>query len=549
MSRRSKLDDLSPDEYAALIRKLLQSQERVCYVCRKEINLAVNQVDIDHIISLDHGGPDSESNWGLTHRECNRAKGSRDLQLQRYLYRLKEHVEKYTNMPAQSGVLNFTLREALQELVPHRQDVGARLAGDQICLSFNIDRRPVTRQYTVVDDPKSGMRSFFGLVPTVCIHHDQETNPRSIVDLEPLIVEFYEGNPQLQPSLATLDFEEPEGVGQIMVFDGQHKAAAQLYIGNDAILARVFVNADKNRLKQVNFRAHTKLAQIHFPQLIEDRIGHDMYQEEFSKYLAEADLSRKSEGWFFNEQVQPQERSEFRQYFQSFLRYEVLTGDDDENRNRMLDFVETISVRSRRHPLSYDALKKTFLKEFLFLRQAHEPLAETEGYRRLERRNLVRLMNLFAEEALEGGRFDPNLGVYKIEERLAKDPDSVPDMHLRAYRLCRAPAMITWMKEFSMALALLLNVRRRYQAGGWARERPLWAEIQPDDWASIRRMIQAVVSHKIWPTKVWQEVIVAIASTKQVDWQQILLQGRLPGRPEEIFPQLNQNVIFRAALP
>lgn len=548
VQKRSRLDELSQDERTVVLKRLHQVQDRLCYICHKEINLAVHEVDIDHIVSLDQDGLDDESNWGVTHQTCNRSKGGHDLQLQRYLYQLKEHVEKHTAMPPKGGLPNFTLNEALQELVPNRQKVGVRVDGDQIYLSFNIEGQPVTRQYSVVSDPKSGVRSFFGLVPTICIHHDRMTNPRSIVDLEPMIMEFYDGNPQLQPSLAMLDFEEPEGVGEILLFDGQHKAAAQLYIGNDFILTRVFINTDRNRLKQVNFRAHTKLAQIHFPQLIEDRVGHDLFQEEYSRYRAEADLSRKSEASFFSEQLQPQDRSEFRQYFQSYLRYEVLTGDDNGQRNHLLDFVETISARSRKYPLSYDTLKKTFLKEFLFLRQASEPLEATERLRQLERRNLVRLMNLFTAEVLADEKFDPNEGIYKIEDRLTEAPDSIPDPHLRAYRLCRAAAMITWIKEFRMALSLLLNTRQRYQSGSWQQKRPLWADIKLEDWDAIHKMIKAVAGHKIWSVKIGQEVIAAIASTKQSDWQQILLEGRLPGREEAVFPNLDQNFVFRMAM-
>lgn len=546
--KRSKLDDLSQDERTAVIKRLHQTQERLCYVCRREINFAVHEVDIDHIISFDQDGLDDESNWGVTHQACNRSKGGRDLQLQRYLYQLKEHVEKYTAQPAKGGLPNFTLHEALQELVPNRQKVGARLDDNQVFLSFNIDGQPATHQYSLVNDPKSGLHSFFGLVPTVCVHHDRTTNPRSIVDLEPMIIEFYDGNPQLQPSLAMLSFKEPEGVGEILLFDGQHKAAAQLYIGNDSILTRVFINADKSQLKQVNFRAHTKLAQIHFPQLIEDRVGHDLFQEEYGRYLAEVDLEHKSEASFFKEQIQPQERSEYRGYFQSYLRYEVLTGDENGDRNHLLDFVETISARSRKYPLSYDTLKKTFLKEFLSLQQADEPLAQTERFRQLEKRNLVRLMNLFTEQVLADGKFEPTEGIYKIEDRLTEDPDSIRDDHLRAYRLCRSAAMITWIKEFRMAMSLLLNTRLRYQSGTWQQKRPLWAEIRPEDWEAIARMMKAIAQHKIWSTKTGQEVIAAIASTRQADWQQILLQGRLPGREEAMLPKLDQNFIFKVAL-
>ena len=81
--RTSKLDRLSADERGELIARLLAAQNQLCYVDHEVINLQVHEIDIDHIIALARGGPDEESNWGLTHANCNRSKGTRDLQLQR----------------------------------------------------------------------------------------------------------------------------------------------------------------------------------------------------------------------------------------------------------------------------------------------------------------------------------------------------------------------------------------------------------------------------------------------------------------------------------
>ena len=545
MARTSKLDELTKEEREELIKRLAKGQDDLCYVCGKVINPQVHEVDIDHIIAMAQHGPDDESNWGLTHHTCNRAKGARDLQLQRILYRFKADVDKHIAVTNRGG--NFTLHEALEELAPKRQEVGVKVQSDRIVLCWNENGKPVSETYQLMDEPGyPPVQSFVARLPFLCLHHDHETNPRSIVDLEPMIEEFYSGYPQLQPSLATLTVAGPEGKSPILVFDGQHKAAAQLYAGKDRLMTRVFVNYDKKRLKETNYRAHTKLAQVHFPQLINDRVGTDLFCEEFDRFVRESNLAKASEQSFFRD-IPHQHRSEFRQYFQNYLRYEVLTGKAGNEDSQILSFTETVTARSKRYPLSYDAVQRTFLQCFLHLKPTHEPIAETEPFRRLERENLVRLMNIFVAEVLDNGRFDLTLGTFRMEERLANSPETVPDSHLRAYRLCRRSPMIIWTKELVQAMALLLGTRMRYTRGSWSKDRPLWTQILQDDWDCIRKMVRAVRDHKIWAERTNPEVVSAIALTRQKDWEQILLKGKLPGRQEQFMPPLEQNFIFKAS--
>ena len=136
-----------------------------------------------------------------------------------------------------------------------------------------------------------------------------------------------------------------------------------------------------------------------------------------------------------------------------------------------------------------------------------------------------------------------------MEERLANSPESVPDSHLRAYRICRRSAMIIWTKELIQAIALLLGTRTRYSKGSWSKDRPLWAQILQEDWDQIRHMVRVIRDHKIWAERVNPEVVSAIGLTRQKDWEQILLKGRLPGRQEQFFSPLDQNFIFKASQP
>jgi len=494
------------------------------------------------------GGLDEEANWGLTHDTCNRAKGARDLRLQRILYEFREHVQKYTEETTVGNTRNFTLSEALEKLKPERQEVGVILQGEHIQISWNENGQPKSESYTLIEEPcNPPAKSFVARIPFACLYHDNEINPRSIVDLEPMIEEFYNGYPQLQPSLAALTVKGTKGKTRIMVFDGQHKAAAQLYARQDRLFVRVFVNYDRDRLKETNYRAHTKLAQVHFPQLINDRVGADLFKQDFDRFLQKNDLTKASEETFFRNYLNHAQRSEFRTYFNNYLRYEVLIGKAGIEQNNILNFTETVTARSKKFPLSYDTLQRTFLDLLLYKKPAKEFIAQTERFRQFEKENLVRLMNLFVDEVFAGRRFDLNMGIYRIEDQLARDPNSIPDNHLRAYRLSRRAPMMIWASELKRAIQTLLNTKLRYQPAHWGEKRPLWVSIHNDDWQQIRRMIRAIRDHKIWGERTNPEVMAAIASTKQKDWSEILLKGTLPGRQGKLLPPLDANYIFSNA--
>lgn len=168
-------------------------------MCGNVINSQVHDVDIDHVIAMTQFGPDDESNWGLTHRACNRSKGARDLRLQKILVRFKNDVDRHIAVTSTNQGGNFTLHEALGEFASSRQEVGVKIHNDRIKVSWNDDAKPVSETYPLMDEPGyPAVRSFVARLPFSCLHHDHETNPRSIVDLEPMIEEFYSRYPQLQ---------------------------------------------------------------------------------------------------------------------------------------------------------------------------------------------------------------------------------------------------------------------------------------------------------------------------------------------------------------
>ena len=107
----------------------------------------------------------------------------------------------------------------------------------------------------LLDDKLSGMESFFASVPLQYLHHDDRINPRSIgSNIRGLIEEFVAKRPQLHVALGWWAPTD-DGAGVLKVFDGQHKAAAQILLGVHELPIRVFVEPDTKVLLQANTNA------------------------------------------------------------------------------------------------------------------------------------------------------------------------------------------------------------------------------------------------------------------------------------------------------
>jgi hypothetical protein len=534
---RSILDRFTEEERRELIQRLLTVQGKKSYISGKEIDLRIDQVEVDHIIALDREGDDDESNWGVVIASENSSKGKRDLQLLKYIFQFRSHRDKYLALKR-----DFTFGDALGEVYPAREDVIYDLRANSITLKYKCKDETVVLEYPLLSDSlDKSVKSFVGMVPFEIVNHDASINPRSIADLEVMIEEFYNKNPQLFPSLATLD-KISDGKAKIMAFDGQHKAAAQLYLRSKELFLRVFVNVEKIKIKKTNLRAHTIVAQIHFPKLIEDKVGHDLYSVEFEPFAEKVDHSKSTEIAFIK---QEEINDEYRKYLGNYHKYNALIDEDGE-RHSILEFVETISARSKNYPISYDTLSKTFLY-LIYLKPSEEKLEISIPFRRFEIGNLRKIMSLFVERVLKD-KFDVQSGIYKIEEKLVEDPNSISDDHLIGYRICRQAAFLVWIKEFRKAITRLLVSRNRYENAKWRDERVLWADIKEEDFRIIGNMFDVIRKHKIWKIKENREILASLGSTKQSDWKAMLLDGKLPGREDRLLDPLNDTVIYDKAI-
>ena len=108
--------------------------------------------------------------------------------------------------------------------------------------------------------------------------------------------------------------------------------------------------------------------------------------------------------------------------------------------------------------------------------------------------------------------------------------------------------MVVWTEQLRKAITLLLKSHPGYNRDEWSDKRPLWIEIPSDRWEKIKKMSKFIREHQIWIEKNNTEVLRAISSTKQMDWKEILLDGRLPDRVEKLYSPLTYNKIHKIAI-
>src|SRR5262249_49094680 len=246
---------------------------------------------------------------------------------------------------------------------------------------------------------------------------------------------IYEKRPQLHIALAWWNPTQ-DGSGPVKVFDGQHKAAAQILLGVRRLPVRVFVQPDLQVLLQTNTNAGDKLRQVAFDTAVIRHLGSTLYAERVRQYQSMKGL--KEDNYDFSEKdlvaFFKGEHREILRYIIDASRVGVITNKD----NHLIEFLEW-SGKSADQPLTYSNIERTFFAEFVYKKALSSPIGEGleqgNNPRQLEKDQNVRLMNLFADKFFIGG-WDPKFGGRQVESRV-QHGDEIPEYHLRAWRIAR----------------------------------------------------------------------------------------------------------------
>ena len=381
---------LASEELQTLRGKLHIIQAGRCYICRQPIDLKLHEdsLELDHIEPLAVGGRDADTNLALTHSTCNRNKGASDLRVARCLAELqlleqaaKEHGDRGAN-----------LGDVLQNYGGAEKSLRLKRNDSRVEFSFPHAGDNGIHMAPLYKDKLSGSQYFFALVPLQYIHHDDVINPRSIgSNIRGLIEEFLKERPQLHVGLAWWT-PDSDDAGNLKLFDGQHKAAAQILLGATELPIRVFVEPSVNVLIQTNTNAGSSLRQVAFDKAVMRHLGSSLYGDRLKQYQKMHSLSE--DDFSFSEQDLVHHFRGERRQMQRFIIDAQRNAIARDGENRLLEFVEW-SGKGADRPMAYSTVDRAFF-QLLYQKALGTPI-DQGAERGFERRQVTSLMNVFAD--------------------------------------------------------------------------------------------------------------------------------------------------------
>ncbi|MDR2733602.1 MAG: HNH endonuclease [Spirochaetota bacterium] len=433
------LEALTNDEYKDLTAKLLKIQSNICYICQESIDLVLHDTNIDHIIPLANKGKDIEENFAVTHASCNKSKQDSDLRISRILAKLRK-IQK--DVSEKDNGRSASLEDVLKFYGGSSYEFKYKIEDNKLSYSFPDINDNKIYYSEIFEDNLSNEKTVFLHIPIEYLFHDRLINPRGINNSVSLLVkEFYKGNPQLHISLARIKD------GKIVIFDGQHKAVAQILLNSKKLLLRLFLSPDVDRLTETNTNAGSILRQIAFDKSIMRQLNNTLYYERIKRYQSEHSFG--DDNFDFSEQQLVDyfkgERINIRKYIIDSLKHSITYSAD----NKLKDYID-FEGKAKGLPLSYSAFEKTFLSIFL---DSKLILTTNIGYktdegnnpRELEIYQLVKLLNIIAE-VIYIGKFNPDIGVSRIEQKIIDKKDAdITDDHLIAYRISKEEIIYNWL--------------------------------------------------------------------------------------------------------
>lgn len=518
------LSRLTQKERDSLIKDLWERQNHKCFVSGKEIDLDLHKdsVDIDHVIALSKGGADEPSNFALELSSSNRSKSSKDLNFARCLYvfkNLAEEIQKERNeAPNLEDVLNI-YNGAKYEL-------SYKLDNDFIKFTYSEMGKTEIVSLPVYTDSLSGVRYFFVSIPIEYIFHDEIINPRKInSSLPKLMEEFYNGYPQLQVSLGYIT--GTSGKSKVMIFDGQHKAAAQILLNIRDLPVRVFINPDTKKLIDTNLHAGTTLKQVAFDKSVISGLGSLVYKQHITQYQEIKKLN--ADDFSFSEadllSVFTAEKNQLKKYIVDDVKEFVNSSPE----NKLMDFVE-MGGRSSDKPLSYSTLDKILYNQFINKTPLIKPLnykkEDEKNPRDLEKKQLIRLMNILADKLLLGGKFDKSIGTAKIEDKVRKSinektPLAINWDHIRACRMFEEVCFKNWIKYIDTIIKIyFMNVYGREPNANSFQE-----DLSEQLWINIENYIENLSNLPFWKNAALTKTVFGIGKPTDEFWNDIFTTG------------------------
>ena len=348
-----------------------------------------DEVEFHHIKPFSESGPSEAANIGAVCKEHHRR--IRTLSLSEFRDQLA--MARFFEHPAPRRL------DDLLEFKLSSNGFGRTVTCDgdlhsQLTLHFT-ETQQSPQSCSVFCCPATGMHYFYSVLPIEYICNDGELQPRPLEQKR--VWELYRhltAHTQLAPAVCRLV------AGKIMLFDGQHKSAAQIWAGRRVLDCKVYIDPDVRLIKDTNLIAHDKLRQMPFFTSTLIAKYSDIFKQEWEDYLERPGSKNEADFVAFL-RSRGKTTTEAKKMLQMAIEQDVIETPE----NRLSEFIAERN-RSRKNPVSISILQKTFLREFILSPPTAVEFEGPDDFRCDEQKNLVRLLSVIADKQLTG-RWNP----------------------------------------------------------------------------------------------------------------------------------------------
>ncbi|MCL5070197.1 MAG: hypothetical protein M1308_04785 [Actinobacteria bacterium] len=335
---------------------------------------------------------------------------------------------------------------------------------NEIRITFGDNNK--TKTFPLSTCPSTGFKYFYIVLPVKYIHNDEELQPRPL-EMDRLL-DLYRHllvNSQLTPSVCRLT------ENKILLFDGQHKAAAQIWADREEIECKVYVEPNIKLLKETNLVAHDKLRQMPFFTSVLINKWASIFVEEWKEYMAKK--GPKSESGFVSFLIN---KGKKKSAAINMIESNIYDSIIEDKKNLIIKYIEEYSSTNRK-PITTNRLKQTIFKKFIASPPLDMDIEESDRLRELERKNVVKLLNIITRYTLtDKWNPDKNDGDHKISERI--------------YLLGAFKAWTGILKDVIATILELFDENERKEI--------FLREISDDNWESIENCITLMFDRRIW---------------------------------------------------
>ena len=409
---------LTPEEKSELL-----SKHDVCYICLEPLeNYTSSEIQYDHIYNYEDGYDQDLPNFAPVHassdsrkENCHSAKGRKSPYQYREELRVKRALDRING---------------LGDLCPEAVPSVYKLGRDNKSITYNGANLPLYNQKINGRDNFY----FFHEIETKYIENDEQIQLRPLEPkILPLIFNLKQAV-QLLPSLGRLD----ENTRTIKIFDGQHKAVAQI-IGNnrERIPCIVFVHPNVDELRVVIYQAHTDFVQQRYKKSHIDAKLSDIYRQKIEAYRKQVGDSNAR----YSEEIIL--RGESKTTVRGFLLSSIITEIREER-----DFIDKYAAEDRtaqkRRPLLWQSLER-MIRNFCRLEPVDKFSDDALNYRSDEIENICFILDQIEAHSLTG-KWEPD------------NPDS--KFHQLARTYYYRTAFNNWISILEEALTFSLEQMR-----------------------------------------------------------------------------------------